>query len=52
MHVGAIEILLTDRDLINRWWDIAFQILCGSSLGISDDLINFWEELIKNRMAD
>ena len=24
----------------------------GGSLGISDDLINFWEEFIKNKMAD
>ena len=28
------------------------QILLGGSLGISDDLINFWEEFIKNKMAD
>ena len=28
------------------------QILCGGSLGISDDLINFWEEFIENKMAD
>ena len=28
------------------------QILCSGSLGISNDLINFWEELIKNKMSD
>ena len=28
------------------------QIWCGRSLGISDDLIIFWEESIKNKMAD
>ena len=28
------------------------QILQGGSLGIFDDLINFWEEFIENKMAD
>ena len=27
-------------------------ILYASSLDISDDLINFWEEFIENKMAD
>ena len=27
------------------------QIRYGCSLGISDDLINFWDEFIKNKMA-
>ena len=27
------------------------QIWYGCSLGISDDLINFWDEFIKNKMA-
>ena len=27
------------------------QIWYGSSMGISDDLINFWDESIKNKMA-
>ena len=26
------------------------QILYGVSLGISDDLINFWEKIIKNKI--
>ena len=28
------------------------QIVCIGSLGISSDLINFWEESIRNKMAD
>ena len=28
-----------------------FQIWYGCSLGISDDLINFWDASIKNKMA-
>ena len=28
------------------------QILYAGSLGISDDLITFWEESIKNKMVD
>ena len=28
------------------------QVLYGGSLGKSDDLISFWEEFIKNEMAD
>ena len=28
------------------------QICCGGCLGISDDLINFWDESIKKKMAD
>ena len=28
------------------------QILCSGSLGISNALINFWGEFIKNKMAD
>ena len=35
------------RDIL---WNV--QIWPGGSLGISDDLINFWEESIKNKMAD
>ena len=33
-----------------RWLD-CFQIWSGCSLGTSDDLINFWEESIRNKMA-
>ena len=36
---------------MNHWLD-RIQILCGGSLGISDDLITFWEESIKNKMVD
>ena len=28
------------------------QIACSGSLGISNDLISFWEESIKNKMAE
>ena len=35
---------------MNRWLD-CIQIWCGYSLGISDDLINFWDEFIKNKKA-
>ena len=35
---------------MHRWLD-CFQIWYGCSLGISDDLINFWDESIKNKMA-
>ena len=35
---------------MNRWLD-CIQIWYGCSLGISDDLINFWDESIKNRIA-
>ena len=35
---------------MNRWLD-CIQIWYGCSLGISDDLINFWHESIKNKMA-
>ena len=35
---------------MNRWLE-CIQIWYGSSLGISDDLINFWDEYIKNKMA-
>ena len=35
---------------MNRWLD-CIQIWYGCSLGISDDLINFWDESIKNKMA-
>ena len=34
---------------MNRWLD-CIQIWYGCSLGISDDLINFWDESIKNIM--
>ena len=37
--------------LINRWLD-HIQILCGGYLGISDNVINFWEECFKNKMAE
>ena len=36
---------------MKRWLD-RIQICRGGSLGISDDLINFWEESIKNKMVD
>ena len=39
------------RNRINRWMDRIQICYCGS-LGISDDLINFWEKIIKNKMAD
>ena len=39
------------RYLMKRWLD-RIQIWRGGSLGISDDLINFWEESIKNKMAN
>ena len=35
---------------MNRWLDCV-QIWCGFSLGISDDLINFWNKSIENKMA-
>ena len=35
---------------MNRWLD-CIQIWFGSSLSISDDLINFRDESIKNKMA-
>ena len=35
---------------MNHWLDCS-HILQDSSLGISDDLINFWDGLIKNKMA-
>ena len=28
------------------------QVLCGRSVGFSDDLINFWKQFIKNKMTD
>ena len=37
---------------MNRWLDlIRYCIWYGCSLGITDDLINFWDESIKNKMA-
>ena len=35
---------------MNRWLD-CIQIWYGCSLGISNDLINFWDESIKKKMA-
>ena len=35
---------------MNRWLD-CISNLYGCSLGISDDLNNFWDETIKNKMA-
>ena len=35
---------------MNRCLD-CIQIWCGGYLGIADDLINFWNESIKNKMA-
>ena len=35
---------------MNRWLD-CIRIWYGSPLGISDDLINLWDEFIKNKMA-
>ena len=34
-----------------RWLN-RIQIWCGGFLAISDDLITFWEELVKNKTAD
>ena len=34
---------------MNRWLDW-IQIWWGGSLGISDDLINFWKESIQNKI--
>ena len=36
---------------MNRWLDY-IQIWYGCSLVIFDDLISFWDESIKNKMAD
>ena len=38
------------RKLMNRWFD-CIQIWYGCSLGISDDLINFWDKASKIKMA-
>ena len=35
---------------MNRWLD-CIQTWYGCSLGISDDLINFWDKSIENKMA-
>ena len=35
---------------MNRWLD-CIQIWYGFSLGMFDDLINFWDESIINKMA-
>ena len=35
---------------MNRWFD-CIQIWYGCSLCIPDDLINFWDESIQNKMA-
>ena len=35
---------------MNRWLD-CIQIWYGCSLGSSDDLVNFWNQSIKNKMA-
>ena len=35
---------------MNRWFD-CIQIWYGCSVGISDDLINFWDVSIKNKMT-
>ena len=35
---------------MNRWLDCV-QIWYGCSVGISDDLINVWDESIRNKMA-
>ena len=39
------------RYLMNRGLDHN-KICCAGSMGISDDLINFWEKIIKHNMAD
>ena len=38
---------------MNNWLD-RMQIVCSArgSLGISNDVINFWEQSMKNKMAD
>ena len=43
-HKQPISKMAETLDRIQIWRD--------GSLGISDDLINFWEESIKNKMAD
>ena len=35
---------------MNQWFD-CIQIWYDYSLGISDELINFWDESIKKKMA-
>ena len=45
---GRLKSLWTPQ-LMNRWLDL-IQIWYGCSLGISDDLINFWDESIENKM--
>ena len=35
---------------MDRWLD-CIQIWYGCSLGISDDMINFWDNSIKNKLA-
>ena len=35
---------------MNRWLD-CIHIWYGCSLGISDDLITFWDDYIENKMA-
>ena len=35
---------------MNRWLD-CIQICYGCSLGISHDLVNFWDKYIENKMA-
>ena len=42
---------LWTRYLMSCWLD-RIQIWCGVYLCISDDLVNFWEESLKNKMAD
>ena len=36
---------------LSRWLN-RIQYFCGGSLGISDNLINFWENIIESKMAD
>ena len=40
-----------DDDILLAFECIPFKFI-GGSLGISDDLINIWEEFIKNKLAD
>ena len=41
-----------EHDILLAFEWIPFKPFKGGSLYISDDLINFWEELNKNKMAD
>ena len=44
--------LTSGHDILLPIKSIVFKFCMLGSLGISDDLINFWEEFIKNKMGD